>query len=307
MSYLPLAPRIPLPAPLSIFLEFTNRCNFRCSFCPESLPDYAEKAGGVHRLSRELFTKICGDIKDIGGVKVLRFYGLGETLLHREAPEMITEACHMGIADWTDITTNGSMLTKGVSERLIVSGLDCIRVSIYGTTAEEMRGFTLSHIPPERIRENMVTFRTLRGEETRPFIIAKIATDSTEAEDRFRRMFMGAADELEIVPLHNWTGEDHLTQIARPANKQACPSPFYQVKINSDGIVTCCATDWRKETAVGDLNHESLSQVWHGERMKSFRTMHLNRRRCENAACANCDFVNVFPDNIDSLTPLVLG
>lgn len=306
-KYPPLEPRIPLSAPLAVFFEFTNRCNFRCSFCPESLSYYAEQAGGLHIISLELFRKTCSDIADLGGVKVLRFYGLGEILLHPKAIEMITEACHMGIAEHTDITTNGSMLTMLRSVGLINSGLDCLRVSVYGTTAEEMRGFTQSSITPDKIHENLSNFLALRGDRKKPHLIAKIATNDLEAIARFRAMFTNAADELEIVPLHNWTGQDHLTKILRPADKACCPSPFYQIKINSDGVVTCCATDWRKDTAVGNVAAESIKEIWNGERMKAFRRMHLEHRRGDNPACAHCDFVNVFPDNIDHLTSEVLG
>jgi radical SAM protein with 4Fe4S-binding SPASM domain len=306
-KYPPLALRIPLPAPLAVFLEFTNRCNFKCSFCPESLDDYTQQAGGLHRISWNILKKACEGLADLGGVKVLRFYGLGETLLHPEAIEMISFSCGYGIAEHTDITTNGSMLTPERSSGLIASGIDCVRVSIYGTTAEEMHGFTKSPFTPERIRENMRNFLALRGERTKPILYAKIVADDPFAIARFRAMYEDAADALEITPLHNWTGQNHLTQISRPTTKMACPSPFYQIKINSDGIVTCCATDWRKDTAVGSVAEESLKDIWNGGRMKAFRIMHLEHKRCENAACANCDFLNVFPDNIDHLTPEVLA
>ena len=301
-DYPALAPRIPLPAPLCVFLEFTNRCNFKCSFCPESLPDYAEKAGGYHVLSWELFQKICCDIRDMGGVKVLRFYGLGETLLHLHAVDAITAACSMGIAEETQMTTNGSMLTPDVSRKLIQSGLQTLHVSIYGTTREEMHHFTRSVIPPERIRENLVAFRQMRGLKMNPRVIAKIATDDPKAEARFRSMYTEAVDEVEVVPIHNWTGQDGLVSIGRKHTTQCCPSPFYQVKINADGIVTCCATDWRRDTDVGDVSKESLSAIWNGKRMREFRLMHLNHRRCENAACANCDFIDSFHDNLDGET-----
>ncbi len=298
-QYQPLSTIIPLSAPLAMFLEFTNRCNFKCSFCPESLPDYSDKAGGIHRLSWELFRKICADIKALGTLDVLRFYGLGETLLHPNAPAMITEACSMGLARRTDMTSNGSRLTGSIAEAL--------HISIYGTTAAEMNDFTRSPISPETIRSNMIQFLKLRGERTKPLLIAKISTGSREAEDRFRQMFSGAADQLEVVPIHNWTGQEALVQLGRIHTRAVCPSPFYQLKINSDGLVTCCATDWERDTAVGDVGNESLSSIWHGERMKSFRLMHLNHRRCDNAACAGCDFIDSFHDDLDSVSPEVLG
>ena len=42
----------PLPAPMAIYLEPTNICNFRCVYCPESFDDFKERTGGLHRLDR---------------------------------------------------------------------------------------------------------------------------------------------------------------------------------------------------------------------------------------------------------------
>jgi radical SAM protein with 4Fe4S-binding SPASM domain len=303
----PLGPRIPLAGPLAVFIEFTNRCNFKCSFCPESLDEYASKAGGIHKLSRELFSKICDDLLELGTVKVARFYGLGETLLHREAPEMISEACFKGISERTELTTNGSMLTIYTSLKLVRSGLDYLRVSVYGTTKERMNEFTQSPISPERILENLVSFKAIRGLYDKPFIYVKMVTEDQDEAARFKAMFSVAADEINIEPMHNWTGEVRLTHILRPANKHVCPAPFYVLKINSDGIVNVCDADWTKATAVGDVKTETLKEIWNGVRMRKFRLMHLERRRGENAACQNCDYINQgFPDNLDELTSEVL-
>lgn len=305
-EYRPLASLIPLPAPMAVFLEFTNRCNFRCSFCPESLPDYAEKAGGIHKLSWELFRKICNDLKQMQGIKVLRFYGLGETFLHPNAVEMITEACSLNLAERTEMTSNGSMLNARTSIDLIHSGLDCLHVSAYGTTAAEMKEFTRSPIYPEQILSNLDYFMHLRGKRTKPRLIVKITTEP-EKVDRFAYAFRVVCDELDIKPMHNWTGQEQLTSIGRLHQKAVCPSPFYIMKINSDGIVTCCATDWKRDTAVGNVAEESLSDIWNGQRMKEFRLMHLNHRRCDNAACANCDFIDSFHDDLDAVSPEVMG
>jgi len=37
-----LADQVPLRGPLSIFVEPTNICNFKCVFCPESFSNYEE-------------------------------------------------------------------------------------------------------------------------------------------------------------------------------------------------------------------------------------------------------------------------
>ena len=40
-----LCEKIPLAHPLVIHLETTNKCNFRCKFCPESDANYSQLSG----------------------------------------------------------------------------------------------------------------------------------------------------------------------------------------------------------------------------------------------------------------------
>ena len=35
---------VPLSGPLTVHIEPTNICNFKCTFCPESFSNYKEKA-----------------------------------------------------------------------------------------------------------------------------------------------------------------------------------------------------------------------------------------------------------------------
>jgi radical SAM protein with 4Fe4S-binding SPASM domain len=318
-----LAPRIPLPGPLSIFIEFTNRCNFKCKFCPESLPDYRERAGGIDRLSFEGFRKICDDIRDLGGVSVIRFYNMGEPLLHPEAPAMIRYAIDLGIAKRTELTTNGSVLSPEKVDGIIASGLDYIRLSIYGATKESHHSLTGSPVTPEKIAQNILTLRRRRDAAgaTKPFIYVKMVDPMDPEEvDRFRRLYNGIADEVEIEPPHNWTqaeGSDLLqiaygkevkrdAEIARMRDKQVCPSPFYILALHADGEASVCCVDWQKATSVGNVFRESIRDIWNGPRMKEFRKLHLERRRCEIPVCRSCDFIYTFPDNIDELDPQIL-
>jgi MoaA/NifB/PqqE/SkfB family radical SAM enzyme len=314
----PLAPRIPLPAPLSIFLEFTNRCNFRCKFCPESLDDYRERAHGIHLLPLDRFHKICRDIQELGGVKVLRYHNMGEPLLHPQATSMIRYANDLGLAERTELTTNGSMLTPEKAEELIASNLDYIRVSIYGATKESHTALTASPIKPERIAANIRHLRERRDAlgALKPFIYVKMVDPMDEAEvARFRSLYDGIADEIDIEPPHNWTGSEgsDLLQIAygkkvvrdpevvRRRAKEVCPSPFYMLALHSDGEASVCCVDWQEGTSVGNVFQESLRDIWNGLRLREFQRMDIERRSCENTICRNCDFIYTFPDNIDEI------
>jgi radical SAM protein with 4Fe4S-binding SPASM domain len=93
---------------------------------------------------------------------------------------------------------------------------------------------------------------------------------------------------------------------ARNRNKvgarEVCPLPFYQPAVHADGTVSMCCVDWNKKTAVGNIFEQSLSEIWHGDKVRAFQTMHIERRSHENEACRNCTYFHDQPDNIDDLT-----
>lgn len=53
---------VPLQGPLLVHIETTNRCNFKCVFCPESLDNYQDLAGGYSSMSFVDFKRIIDEL-----------------------------------------------------------------------------------------------------------------------------------------------------------------------------------------------------------------------------------------------------
>ncbi len=311
-----LASKLPLSAPYAMFVEFTNRCNFKCTFCPESLSDYNEQVGGIHIMSEERFHRLCEEILDLGRLRVMRFHMLGEALLHKRAPAMMAHAVRMGVADRTELTTNGSAITDSVADALVVSGVDYVRVSIYAMDPERHRRVTGAEISPEKVRRGVEALRNARERNggVGPFIYVKMINPfDTKEEAAFRAIYEPLADEVMLEQPMNWNDESGIDfisatyegEISReelfPMRKEVCPLPFYTLVVHSDGNVGICCVDWAKKTLVGDLRRESLRDIWHGQKLREFQVMHLERRAHENSACKGCTYPFTQPDNIDSL------
>ena len=318
-----LAPILPLPLPMGMFIEPTNQCNFKCRFCPESFDDYTEKVGGRAHMSFELFERVVAQIKELGRLKVLRFYMLGEPLLHPDLVRMIKLAVDAGITDRTELTTNATALTADKSRALLESGLDYLRVSIYAANQERNERVTQSKIPIKRIYENVKTFRRLRDEagKTAPVLYVKmIDSCSGEENEAFLKMYQPIADECVLEKPMNWNGFENRDLLGTayageaekealgarelyPFHKRVCPFPFYTAVINANGDVTACCVDWNKKTCVGNVNEATFGEIWRGERAREFRRMHLDGRRHENESCRNCTYLYTSPDNLDDVTP----
>lgn len=319
---------LPLAAPLGLCIEPTNRCNMSCRFCPVHLDEFPEVVGGLRFIDFALYEKVLNDVKAMGAMLVnLNLYGDGEPFLNKRLLDMIRLAADMRIAQNIVVTSNGAAINEKNALALLDSGLTHLRVSIYGVDEDFHRYITGSPVAPAQIHANIARLRRLRDERgsVLPHIYVKmIGTSETRSQlERFREMYAGIADEVNVENPINWNGynnndlvgaldpghEADLTlvqgwhqQKGQPnGHKQICTTPFLSLNVKSDGIVTICIVDWNKGTAVGDITRESLAEIWHGERLRAFRRMHIEHRRHENPSCRNCQVLYNSPDNIDAL------
>ncbi len=320
-SQLRAAPRtqlheaVPLRAPFTLYVEPTNICNFKCVYCPESFDDFEEKAGGLHRMDLAAFSRLAEQVVELGGVKTLNFYMMGEPFVNRSVPDFVRIANERKIADRTIVTSNGSLLTEDVSRGVMDAGLTFLRISIYGGTADAFARTTQSKIPLDRVRANVERFRRIRDETGgKTFLYVKMIDSGDAAENQaFLDMFSPIADEAVIEPVMNWNDpeEGNLARVDRGTllnseyfskKKTVCPFPFYTLIVHADLRVSVCCVDWAKEAVVGDLRHETLAEVWRGQRLRDFQVAHLEGRKSELAACRNCTYLHTAPDNLDGLT-----
>lgn len=312
-----LASKLPLNAPYALFVEFTNKCNFRCTFCPESLTDYESRANGFHFMDQAFFDSLCEQINVLGRLRVLRFYMLGEPLLNKQTLSFIAQATNMGIAERTELTSNGSAITESVAEELVKSGLDYLQISIYAMDPDRHRRITGSVISPDRIRRGVEAVKNARQSNggIGPFIVTKMIDPFDPGEEAaFRDTYKNIADEVIINSPMNWNDDpekdfikdSYATDIDRKSlftmKKEVCTFPFYTLVVHSDGAVSVCCADWEKQAVVGDLKKQTLSEIWSGSKLREFQTMHIERRRNENPACKGCTFLYTVPDNIDCIT-----
>src|SRR5215831_13053961 len=89
-----LAQAVPLAHPLTVFVEPTNLCNLAstCKWCPESLPEFFEKQRGKHHMSIADWETVADQMEQLGTVKQLHLYQLGEPLLNVNTPWFAAEA-----------------------------------------------------------------------------------------------------------------------------------------------------------------------------------------------------------------------
>lgn len=153
-----LAEVVPLSQPYVIMIDPCGRCNFKCVFCPcnNNKSNLSER----HKMmSIDVFDRVVSDIAEFPHkIKAIDVYGYGEPLLNPDLPEMIKHLYKAEVCEKIRIVTNGSLLTRQMSEELVESGLDYAKISIEGLSDGKYRDICGVDIDFNELVENIRYF-----------------------------------------------------------------------------------------------------------------------------------------------------
>jgi len=145
-----------IPAPKSVKIELTGRCNFSCAFCARS-----QNLRKVEDIDKDFFKRILKEMRDEGVEEIGLFY-LGESMMVPWLPEAIKYAKDIGFP-YIFLTTNGSLATPDKVRKCMEAGLNSLKFSFnYADSAQlkEIAGVKESYF--ERIKNNIKSARIIR-------------------------------------------------------------------------------------------------------------------------------------------------
>ncbi|MCA3220112.1 MAG: radical SAM protein [Burkholderiales bacterium] len=296
---------LPLPNPISMLVDPTSLCNFRCQFCPTGDPHLIKQSGRSQNfMPLELLQRILDGVREFEQpLKVLRLYKDGEPLLNPHFAEFVRQAKAVPQVQRVETTTNGSKLDRAMARRLMDAGIDRIVISIEGVSAQKYLEFAKVRIDFDALVENIAYLHSIRGQCQ--IHVKTVQENLGEGEDAvFRELFGPICDRLFIertVPSWPTFNIDRLVRREsreldaqhRPlVRKRVCAYPFYSLSVNSDGTVSPCCVDWRRDLVLGDVRRERLLDIWNGAALAELRRTHIERGRAGNPTCASCGQVD---------------
>lgn len=132
-----------------LYFEVTSNCNLNCKMCFRHT--WINEQHGNMEL--EIFKKCISDKEALKDLKIVCFGGMGEPLYHPDIIEMVSEAAK--VSKNVEMITNGTMLTREMSQKLINAGLTKLWVSLDGVdkNAEDIRQGAKMDIILKNIKE----------------------------------------------------------------------------------------------------------------------------------------------------------
>ena len=292
-----LADVLPLSTPFSVQIFPIYGCNLACAYCIHSVP--TEQRGfvaGKVMLDYALYRKCIDGLMEFPHpLKMLRFAGTGEPLLHPRIADMVAYAAERGVADTIDIVTNGLALTEELSRALIAARRGRIRISIQGlddaayahtrrsgifrTLVEQIR-FFYEHRQSSKVYIKIIDCALKEGEEQTFLDTFGDISDFIAVEH-----LIPAVSQIDYDSLG---GAADVTQNGAAVGHAAvCPQPFYMMQLNPDGmIVPCCSME--TPYILGDLAKESMRDIWRGKKTEAFRRAQLELHKEKYPICAKC-------------------
>ena len=285
---------LPYP-PQEISIEPTNRCNFACSFCPQSIPTHFDKVpasavdpAGVNTLLERIRR---------GGVTtdLLHWTLDGEPFMNKRLHELFEVARRHGFTRH-HFATNGTFLTGERLHQLPRDGMKYVMTPDFCSNEayfEEVRGTRGSW---KTVRDNLVRALQDPAFEHIVFKVTDISSfgihDPAELDRRFEALKALFPPSKRVTfhrrVFHNASGTmASLTR--RKEGYRVCPYPWYTMYIAHNGDVVACCRDLEHQTVLGNLFEQELMDIWNGEKYQALRRDLSHGHPEKQAACDGCD------------------
>lgn len=276
--------------PRAIEIQTMSRCNGMCAICPYGdVADYVSH--GV--MKKDLFEKIIDQIKNPWGVRIIPYFN-NEPFLDPyfiDRLKYINKKCP---GAEIEVSTNVSMLNKTMQDRMLGIEIKDLRMSVFGfsprTHKRIMRGLSWNNVA-SNLRSIAVN-KKLRSSIGQLSLVMIDYPGITQKDIELARKFCAN----HFIKFELWGFLDRSDNVKDYKNNIykkniiGCEQdrPLDRMHIRYDGKVVLCCMDWRSEYALGDLNKNSLQEIWDSAQYNNMRESIYSGKGNPPQLCKKC-------------------
>ena len=284
-------------SPIVISVDLWNECNENCVFCRSEKGEiYDLKTKGETpiikgKLEIEYFKKIVDET--FKTTIMIVPYINGEPLMYKGIYEAIQYANSKKM--FTLIASNGILLNKNNSEKLIESGLDFLKVHISGMT-KEVHSIQHRKGDVELILNNLKRIVDLKKEHKSniTLMLDYILYNHNKHELELAREFAKNYNMIFNIRPGNPAGmeETEGSQYKSPIPTSACDWPWKALSVNWNAdLLPCCEyVNWSGKSPYPNMKwcEVDLKKFWNGDIVEKFRSSHIKFGRKKIDICSGC-------------------
>lgn len=292
-----------VPAPRSVKIEISPRCNYRCGFCALRTRQVQPRTD----MDFDLFKRMTREMRDAGVEEIGVFY-LGESFMNaRLLVDCISYLKTDVRMPYVFLTSNASMASPEAVEACMRAGLDSLKWSVNAADdAQFERIMAVSSKLYERALGNIEAAWRIRqrGGYRTGLYASSIRYDGAQQQK------MEALLEESVLPFvdqHYWLPLYSMGAFAtqreaelgyRPtAGNQGrlgalrdplpCWSAFTEGHVTAEGKLSACCFDATSRWTMGDLTRLSFMDAWNSPAFVALREAHL-RKDVGGTLCEAC-------------------
>lgn len=276
-----------ISVPLLLVIETHNYCNSRCIMC-----GYPTMSRGKGFMEHNLFEKIIRDAASIG-VEAISLHFYNEPFIDKDIFKKARLVKDLGLQLST--ISNASLLTEDVCKDIVDCRFDSISLSIDAAKASTYERIRVGLRYDEVIKnvKNLIKIKNDRNSTLKINLnFVEMGLNTKEKSD-FLDMWRGHVDRIDVnigADFYNLEGSANNVLIAKRGNKNRVPCKmlWWMMAVLYDGRVALCCNDYDGKCIVGDLNKQSIKDIWTGNLLTNIRKSHLNGIRESIPLCKGC-------------------
>lgn len=283
-----ISKKLSLPSK-QIAIETYNICNLKCIMCP-----YPKMTRPKTKMSMSLFQRIVDDVSKNGFTELnLSLYS--EPLLDDLLFQRISYAKEKGLK--VGFTSNGTLLTPDKIQGILESELDWI---VFSVDSDKKKSYEHIRVGADfeetcaNIKELIDCRREKNSAKPQIIIHSTIVTKDNLHASKLLAQILTGADHFTMA-LADSRREDDFCFTKKSFSKvhkgrlYPCPILWGAPTVMSNGKVVLCCKDYDGSIELGDLNKQTIREIWNSDKLSRIKELHLRGEGCKIELCKNCD------------------
>lgn len=245
--------------PKNIQIETTTCCPGKCIMCPRAF------VSRPPLMPMPLIEKIINECegKDVTIIP----HQMGDPLADKRMFDILKTCKDRKLRIL--MSTSGIFLDKETSRKLTDLGIDIVNISLDSLDKkiyEKIRGISF-----QKVMDNIKGLLSVKRPPLEVWVSAVDIFFNKKTRTRFIDYWKNRADRVQITPyvrypkVKNWR-----LPRKKMKNSNFCERLENDMVILTNGEVSKCCVDFEGATSFGNINTESLSEIWNGKKRKAF-------------------------------------
>lgn len=273
--------------PHHLAFEITAACDARCVHCPRQKIDRPKK-----QMDFNLFRDMVDQAAEMH-IPLLVPNGYGEILLVDKLSDYFEYISSKKHRFRISVNTNAHRMTDEAINLFLTHNVHMLNISIDGAATATAQSIRVG-LDTMKIEDNIRRLLSARKARRSRFPLVRVGMvvipQNAHEINSFLQKWRGVADYVGFGGFS--TRLDSVGAAERSdadSTITSCCLPFRELNIWADGRAVLCCEDWNEEYAVGDLTTQTLQDIWHGEALRSARSLHMRGLGRNISICAKCN------------------